>query len=396
MEEWLKKLLGALNTKSLPQSPDMGPGGTPYFNPRRGDGLPGAEQIQTPIKNGIPAVQATIPINSNTAPPLTPPPNQVPTAPVQTTSGNVEDQYNKALGEFNTVLGQSPKLPHKMKNNIMQGLFLGLQGIQRIADPEHAPQGPIMGLGQARKNDKLAQIGARVQGLGAEVESRAKQRKVDLESRKTQTEIDKINYDIDAKEYERLHPGMEIQKGDDGSIYERPKGSGPGVEWKPAKGITQPQRVAVTLRDGTKVMTTGDKAIDREIASDYRQAQMDMEAGKFNAGALNDYEKELTKWSADNDKLIQEQKKLRADGQEKQAAAQELLRQAAALESQGGVKEASDLRAKAIEMNAEGKSLERQGDGIQLLSKPKPPRHTLSSPKLEKKRSSVDRLGILD
>lgn len=145
-----------------------------------------------------------------------------------------------------------------------------------------------------------------------------------------------------------------------------------------------------TIVDGQEVWTIGDKVIDRKIAEEYRQAQMTMDADKYNATEINNYTESLDKWASDAQQAQNKITQLKADGQGKLTEADQLESQANAIQetdefgevipATGAAKRA--LQAKAAELRREGASLHRQASEYKLPPKPTKPKATLSAPKL--------------
>jgi hypothetical protein len=272
--------------------------------------------------------------------------------------------YEQKLGQYNQVMGRDPKLAHTTKNNLLQGLFLGLQGVQRIADPANAPQGPLQYLGNARKQAELQTLAPQVQSLGAEVKARAAQRKSDLDAAKTQAQVVDIASKVQQRQYGMSHPGMETTT-NDGVLYERPKGS--TAPWQPAAGVKPPQRVPVVLPNGATVDVPGIDAVRFEAAQAEKEAEKAFQVGKINSDRYDDYRKELNDWSQKEAARSQQVSTWVNDGLSKSQQARELRTQAAGI---AGTKEALDLNTKAAELEAEAQK--SFNDAQQSKKTPKP------------------------
>jgi hypothetical protein len=303
--------------------------------------------------------------------------------------------YEQKLGQYNQVMNRDPKLAHNTKNDLLQGLFLGLQGVQRIADPANAPQGPIQYLGNARKQAELQTLAPQVQSLGAQVAARAAQRKADLEATKTKAEVLNIDSQIKQREYTQAHPGMETEKVDD-VLYERPKGS--SVPFKPAAGVTQPKKVQVKLPDGTVVEVPGIDAVRFETAQSEKDADRALQEGKINSDRRDDFRKELNDWSQKESQRSQKVSEWVDDGLAKSQQARDLRNQAAGI---AGTKEALEMTTKAAELEAESQKLFNNAKQSRPTPKPSAP-GTFVAPKNNRRvkvggtRKPNDPLGLFN
>lgn len=361
MDEWLKNLLAGLKGKI--SNPGGYPGGTPPFiEPNKG---------YPPLRGDIPGVQAQVPVNNPSAPVMNAPSNQVPGSPPQTTVPNVvtpEAELADKLGQYNQVAQQDPKLKHTVKNNILQGLFLGLQGVQRIADPDRAPQGPIKYLGEARKEDKLNRMAPLIQSLGAQVSARREQQKADLATQNTQSEIKARDTDRQIKQYNQEHPGMEIIKDGDGNILERPKGS--TEAFKPAGGTTPVKKIPITLSDGRSVEVPTIDAVRLDTAKAERDTERLFQEGRINQEQVETHRKEMDDWRQKEETRTNQVVTWTNDALSKDQEAKSLREQAKTIP---GTKEALDLETKAAAAEVERDRLFNQAKTSTPTPKPSTP-----------------------
>lgn len=148
--------------------------------------------------------------------------------------------------------------------------------------------------------------------------------------------------------------------------------------------------IATKLSDGTPIFTTGDKALDREITQNLNQVHMDFEAKKLNQADLDKYERDVTDWATSETKNQQTHAKLISDGESLQHQSDDFNKQAEQAENFATqevnpaplMKQASDLREKAIKAKAEGDSLIKQGNSLKSLPKPTRPAANLDAPKI--------------
>lgn len=354
-DDWLKKLLAAVAPK-ITGDQGMVPGGTPPFVPRP-DGMPGAVAGQPPLKNSFPATQATVPIGSAAAPVVTQPPNGLSTSPPATTSANIstpEQQLAAKLGEYETVANRDPKLKHNLKNNLLQGLFLGLQGVQRLADPERAPQGPLQWLGQARKQDELQRMVPGIQGLQAEVGARQQAAKAGLEEQNIKSQIAAREQDMQIKDLKRKNPGMEI-KNDPSTgnlIWHKAGSDDPFV---PVPGSTPAQMVPITSPDGTTTVQVPAK----DALHSWQQEQEAANNRAFQEGTINQKQrdennKRLDDWRQTEDARLTQVAAWTTDARAKSNLAFAKRQRA---EKMPDTKEAFDLNKEADELEAEATRL---------------------------------------
>jgi hypothetical protein len=410
MDPWLK-LMQAL------QGGAMGPGGTPYFNPRTNPG-PGTNvpvaSGTTPMRGAIPdATRGVYAQDRFPAPalPTAPPANQVPKSPPTMTEGNVPDAVsaNKQLfgqtlnpGRF-TGVGTTQYDPSKVQelakaaidnaktptererleqeyfriasappekqSKWMEALFMGLQATQRIADPLNQAgtyqQGQqIQSFAEAKKQDALGKIASRLNPIYAQ-----QKQKYDSTLAGIKAEGELADLEYKQEQTRALKRGKTINKEVDGKTYYSDDG---GKTWKDSQGIPAPSRVKVKLDSGPEVEVPATTAYTQQESN--RRAKMQADAtreskevdraiaqGKMSAEQGGAYQEALRKWETDRDQMISE-------GQEKQNLASVKEGQAADMAAQGGAAEAAELRKEAAELRAAGRALIRKADA---LRKPK-------------------------
>lgn len=357
MEEWLRKLMSAIGGQVKPTPPFVqSPNGVPAA-PLGGATPPVYQQPVQPQ----PQVTQSVPATNTPSVPLggTPTPT-VPSTP--------EQQYANKLGEYNALQAQDPKLKHNFKNNLLQGLFIGLQGLQRIADPQNAPQEPVKYLGQARKDYKLNQMTPMLQGLNAQVGARAAARKEDLATQNVQSEIKARDTETTIKQYNQTHPGMETIKDEDGNILERPKGS--SQPYKIAGGVTPVKKIPITLSDGRSVDVPTIEAVKLDVAKTERETERLFQQGKINADQADQRRKELDDWRQKEETRTQQLVTWTNDALAKDQEAKSLRDQAKGI---AGTKEALDLETKAATLEAERDRLFNQAKTSSPNPKPTTP-----------------------
>lgn len=167
--DWLEKLLKGIGITQ--GANPITPGKTPSFNPNATDprvvaGTPLHTSVPDPDRPPFMQVQGqygTIPTDE--------PSNAVPSSPPKTVTGNVpvnlEDALATARGDFQTAVSG----PAHKQNPWMQALYLGLQGVQRVADPTNpANAQPVKWLGEAKRDDRIRKAGERLAPLEAQNE----------------------------------------------------------------------------------------------------------------------------------------------------------------------------------------------------------------------------------
>lgn len=143
----------------------------------------------------------------------------------------------------------------------------------------------------------------------------------------------------------------------EGKSFVRPElGSQPYIENKSLPVERREVPIIQTLSNGVQIFTTGDKAVDREISENYRQASMDMEAGKFNIEQMKSYETALTSWSEKENTRQQQGVQLANDGNSKINQSYDFLNQ-----SQAAEQEAQTLEARALQAEQQGEQEKKDG-----------------------------------
>jgi hypothetical protein len=143
----------------------------------------------------------------------------------------------------------------------------------------------------------------------------------------------------------------------EGKSFVRPElGSQPYVENKSLPVERREVPIIQTLSNGAQIFTTGDKAVDREISENYRQASMDMEAGKFNIEQMKNYETALTSWSEKENTRQQQGVQLANDGNSKINQSYDFLNQ-----SQAAEQEAQTLETQAQSLDQLAEQEKTQG-----------------------------------
>lgn len=178
-----------------------------------------------------------------------------------------------------------------------------------------------------------------------------------------------------------------------GQIYSTPDRGVPNYQTTNAPIDPTKKPIARKLSDGTDIYTTGDKEIDREIASAYRQAQMDFTAGRDNADALRDYEKRLEGWATNESerkltaaKLTEEAgaKAIEAQGYEAEANELEAAIAASTDDEEKAKlrKEAREAKQKAVKAYSDVTRIKKSADASKPLPKPVRSNVTVSAPNL--------------
>lgn len=344
MEEWLRKLMSAIGGGvSQPQVT-----GTPPFVQKAEAAPPSVVPSSVPIQPRPQIPEVT---------------SQAPPAPATTTP---EQQLAAKLQEYNAVAQRDPKLKHNLKNNLLQGLFVGLQGLQRVADPERAPQGPIKYLGNARKEYELNQMSPMIQSLGSQVNARTAARKEDLATRNVESEIGARDSKRKIDEYNVTHPGMETIKDDEGNILERPKGS--TQPYKPAGGIKPVKKSSVVLPSGERVEVPTMDAVRYETQKQEKENERLYQTGKINYDTKKDNDEKMDAWRKGEDVRGQQIVTWTNEALAKDDEAKRLRKQA---EGIAGTKEALDLQTKADAAEVERDRLFNQAKTSSPADKPK-------------------------
>lgn len=149
-----------------------------------------------------------------------------------------------------------------------------------------------------------------------------------------------------------------------------------------------------TIVDGQEVWTLGEKVLENATAKEYRQAQMDFDASKYNTEEINDYSERLEKWATEESKRKQQSLQDENDANTKLAEADTLDAQAKDADARAAelkadnydnsavIKEANDARSKAVVARKEGESLKNKAANSVSLPKPTKPKASLSAPNL--------------
>ena len=165
----------------------------------------------------------------------------------------------------------------------------------------------------------------------------------------------------------------------DGRLWNRDKSGKNTTPFKdPITGQQMTKKnVAVTLPDGRVVYTSGDKAIDRQIAEDYRNAQNAFEAKKLNQADLDDYQKRLDAWSTANVDHEIKRRAILTDGEALVQAADAQMAQAEAMDDPV---EKTKALSEAASKKAQGVAKIKQANEWKTLPKPTPPSANLKAP----------------
>lgn len=150
------------------------------------------------------------------------------------------------------------------------------------------------------------------------------------------------------------------------------------------------------LEDGTPILVSGDKALEAEIARDYRQAQMDFDAEKFNAREWQDYQKRVERWIEDDNKRGEKQWQMANEGNQRWNDARAIRREADELaasaedanDPQAVRAKAAALRTRADQMESEARTLLNNSRNLQSSPRPQPPKARVSAPQLGKSKIS--------
>lgn len=339
--------------------------------------------------------------------------------------------YDKAKKEYFDTLNK----PANKQGKAAQIAFQIFQGMANFgAALQGQPVQPFQWLGQAKKDIRDQQAARKFAPALQQEQIRQQEEKAAYDLRKTQMgavkeEADAITAVLNSvrqrnpkfvemlekqgfvtKEqalFARENGWGEIPVGDfrkyedkerGGITYQSPETGAPN--WQRSNIPVDPTALPVrrTLKDGTPYYTTGVKAADNEAQEAARQAQLDMEAGKFNMQQLQAYEDDLQRWNQseaqrmqDNDKIITDMGIASKEAQSRREQAQ-ALRTQATKEEERDPKEASRLRTEAIRLEAEAKVQQTRSDDYYLQSQrskptpmPKRPAANLQAPNITEK-----------
>lgn len=173
MEQWLKDFLAKLGTQGANPMPDPNRGGTPPFiDPRQAAVVGTPLHTSTPDPSQPPALQMRGVNGTPGMPPVAQPSNQVPNSPPDTVTANTAvNPFESALGTARGDYQQAIAGPAHKQDPFLQALYLGLQGVQRAADPHNpANNQPVQWLGEAKRTDRIRKAGERLAPLEAQQE----------------------------------------------------------------------------------------------------------------------------------------------------------------------------------------------------------------------------------
>lgn len=198
----------------------------------------------------------------------------------------------------------------------------------------------------------------------------------------------------------------------EGITYERPKGS--NEVWKKSTIPDNKSKYEMLrqLPDGTPYYTTGDKEADRIATAAYRQAQLDLQAGRITSQEMAQYDVDMRKWTEsenkrnlDNESLLQEAASKRVSASSREAEALKKESEASRIEEdepEASIRlrqEASKLRQESTDLQGEANVLDSKVKNSKPNARPKVPSRTEANtlPSTEpKKMTSSEREQIIN
>ena len=195
------------------------------------------------------------------------------------------------------------------------------------------------------------------------IETKLEDQRSVIANRNAQTSIEAQNASTRAAQVMAAANEKEVFEVD-GRYLTKDRSGRIGVALGPdGKPLTK-EMVNYVLPNGQTVRITGDKAVDIQVRQDLEDARASANQGEADQKVVDQYGKDIAKWTEDYTDLQNEQSKLRAQGEAKQKAA------AAVRASAKTAENPEKTEADAVALQAEGDALIKQANSKQFPPKP--------------------------